>query len=120
MLIILLSCSTVQATEYLLPENGDDLIGEIHFVRAQAEDTLLDIARHYDLGYNEIIAANPDIDPWLPQQGVRVILPTRFVLPQPPRKGIVVNLTEMRLYYFPESENGEPKRVVTHPVGIGH
>ena len=115
----LLSWPVVQAAEYPLPKEGNNLVGEIQFVEAQSEDTLLDIARHYDLGFNEIAAANPDIDPWLPQQGARVLLPTRFVLPSPPWKGIVVNLSEMRLYYFPEPKTGEPKRVITHPIGIG-
>lgn len=116
---ISLGWPAVQAAEYAMPREGNNLVGEIQFVEARSEDTLLDIARRYDLGFNEITAANPDIDPWLPRQGARVVLPTRFVLPQPPWKGIVMNLSEMRLYYFPESENGEPKRVVTHPIGIG-
>jgi len=108
-----------QAGSYLLPATGNNLVGKIQYIEARAQDTLLDIARKYDLGFNEITAANPGIDPWLPEQGARIVLPTRFILPQGPGKGIVVNIAEMRLYYFPEPKNGEAKKVITHPIGIG-
>lgn len=77
-------------------------------------DTLLDIARHYDLGYVEIRAANPGVDPWMPGAGKTITLPTQNVLPDGPRRGIVINLAEMRLYYFPPQ--GPPR---SFPVGIG-
>lgn len=111
--------SVVQAATYKLPDNGKYLVGEIQTVIAEKQDTLLDIARQYGLGFNEITDANPGIDPWLPREGVRVVLPTRFILPEGPRQGIVVNLSEMRLYYFPESENGQVDKVITYPIGIG-
>ncbi len=109
----------VQAGSYPLPVAGNNLVGKIQYIEARAQDTLLDIARKYDLGFNEITAANPGIDPWLPEQGARIVLPTRFIFPQGPRKGIVVNLAEMRLYYFPEQKKGGEKKVITHPIGIG-
>lgn len=107
------------AGSYPLPNAGNNLVGKIQYIEAKTQDTLLDIARKYDLGFNEITAANPGIDPWLPEQGARIVLPTRFIFPQGPRKGIVVNLAEMRLYYFPEQIKGEAKKVITHPIGIG-
>jgi len=112
------SCS--HASSYSLPVNGDALVGGMQAVEAKAEDTLLDIARRFDLGYNEITAANPGVDPWLPGLGTRIVVPTWFVLPQPPWKGIVVNLAEMRLYYFPKSKRGVARKVITYPLGIGH
>lgn len=97
----------------------DDVIGSIQVITAEYEDTLSDIARRFNLGYEEIVSANPDIDPWLPGEGTRIIIPTQFVLPDAPREGIVINLAAMRLFYFPESKAGELQKVITHPVGIG-
>lgn len=106
------------AASFALPQPGDDLVGELAVVVAREQDTLLDIARQHDLGFNEIAAANPDIDPWLPGAGARVVLPSQFVLPAGPRTGIVINLEQMRLFYFiGTSANGG--RVLTHPIGVG-
>ncbi|MDE1943005.1 MAG: L,D-transpeptidase family protein [Betaproteobacteria bacterium] len=98
---------------------GSDLVGRVQEVVATPQDTLLDIARRNDLGYNEITAANPGLDPWLPGAGARVVLPTQFILPEGPRRGIVVNLAAMRLFYFPVPRAGEQPEVVTFPIGIG-
>ena len=102
-----------------LPPAGTDVIGSIQVTSARAEDTLHDIARRYDLGYEEIIAANPGVDPWVPGEGTQVVLPTAFILPGGAREGLVLNLAAMRLFYFPEAAPGEPAEVITHPVGIG-
>jgi len=117
--ILLITGSFVEAGSYPLPGNGDSLVGGVQSVELQAGETLFDIARRFDLGFNEITAANPDVDPWLPVQGERIVLPTWYVLPPRPWEGIVVNLTEMRLYYFPKSANGKVEKVITHPLGIG-
>lgn len=118
-LSVLGGLSSVHAATYLLPDASKQLVGEIQYVVSKKEDTLLDIARKYDLGFNEITGANPGVDPWIPDEGTRIVLPTRFILPEGPREGIVVNLAEMRLYYYPESKQGGVKEVVTHPIGIG-
>lgn len=97
----------------------DGVIGEVQIVRARDEDTLSDIARRFNVGYEELVTANPDVDPWFPKEGTEVVLPTRFVLPDARRQGIVINLAAMRLFYFPQAKPGEPQRVITHPVGIG-
>ena len=102
-----------------LPPDGGDVVGEVQTTTTRYEDTLLDIARRYDLGYDEIVAANPGVDPWLPGEGTRVVLPTQFVLPGGERDGIVLNLASKRLFYFPPAAPGKPAEVVTHPVGIG-
>ena len=109
----------VQAEIYDLPLAGNDVIGAITVVPARAEDTLLDIARRHGLGYEDIVRANPDVDTWLPGEGTEVVLPTRFVLPPGPRRGIILNLAEYRLYYFPEPAKGEHGVVMTYPMSIG-
>ena len=81
---------------------------------AVAADTLIDIAVEEGVGILELMEANPGIDPWLPEPGRTIVVPTRRVLPRAPRAGIVINLAEYRLYWFPPK--GEPR---TFPVGIG-
>jgi L,D-transpeptidase ErfK/SrfK len=94
-------------------------VGLVQKTTARHEDTLSDLARRYDLGYEEIVAANPGMDPWLPGEGAQIVLPTQFVLPDAPREGLVLNLAAMRLFYYPEPVTNEPARVITHPIGIG-
>ncbi len=116
----LLACVAVpaRAAMFALPAEGD-LIGEYAEVRATHDDTLIDIARSQGLGYEEVVNANPGVDPWLPGEGTLVRLPLRRVLPDAPREGIVVNLPEHRLYYFPPAKAGEARVVVTYPVSVG-
>lgn len=108
-----------RAETFILPPPDVDLVGEIRIDYARQEDTLLDIARRNSLGYDEIIQANPGVDRWLPGEGTPVVLPTRYILPDAPREGIVLNLPEMRLYYYPKPKAGEKPVVRTYPVSIG-
>lgn len=94
-----------------------EVVGQLVREYARRSDTLMDIARWLNLGYYDIRRANPDVDLWLPGEGTQVLIPSRYVLPDAPRKGIVVNLGELRLFYFRE-ENGE-KTVTTYPIGVG-
>ncbi len=98
---------------------GNDVVGELQVIRARYEDTFIDIGRAYDLGFDELVQANPDVDPWLPGAGTPVVLPTQFILPDAPREGIVLNVGTKRIFYFPRPAAGEAPRVITHPVGIG-
>ncbi|MFO7278570.1 MAG: L,D-transpeptidase family protein, partial [Pseudomonadota bacterium] len=100
------------------PEN-EDVVGVVQITTAREEDTLSDIARRFNLGYEEIVRANPGVDPWLPGEGTRIVLPTQFVLPNAPREGVVINVAAMRLFYFPKRKEGEKQVVYTHPIGIG-
>lgn len=117
--IQLIIVSSVRAETWTLPPPGIDIFGQIRTTKASREETLLDIARRYDIGQIEILLANPNVDRWLPEDGAKVILPSRYIIPHAERKGIVLNLAEMRIYYFPEQKKGEKPTVVTHPVGIG-
>ena len=94
------------AATFDMPLPEFDIIGAIHQTEAVHEDTLLDIARRYDIGQEQIVRANPDVDRWLPGEGTRVVIPTRYILPAAPRKGLVLNIPEMRIYYYPKTEPG--------------
>ena len=97
-LAALCAAGPVSALEFPLPPPGEDIIGQVQTVTARYEDTFADLATRYDLGYLEMIAANPGVDAWLPGAGTQIVLPTRFILPPGPREGIVINLAEYRLY----------------------
>ncbi len=107
------------ASVYPLPSDGSPVVGSDESVQAVYEDTLPDIAHRYSLGYYEIIRANPGVDVWLPGAGTRLVLPGRRILPAGPRAGLVVNLPEHRLYYYPKPRKGEQPVVITYPVSIG-
>jgi L,D-transpeptidase ErfK/SrfK len=111
--------SQSQADIFTLPPADVDVIGQMSTITASSNDTLLDIARRYDLGQNEILLANPSVDRWLPEDNAVVVLPNRFILPNVERTGMVLNLPEMRLYYFPEAAAGETPIVITHPISVG-
>jgi L,D-transpeptidase ErfK/SrfK len=108
----------VRAHTFPLREDSD-LVGRVQIVTTRYEDTLFDLARKFDLGIKELAQANPGVDKWVPGEGRRVILPTQFILPDAPRKGIVLNLAAMRLFYYPKPKPGETPVVITHPIGIG-
>ena len=90
-------------------------IGDMETIRAEYEDTLLELGRKHNMGYVEMVAANPGVDPWLPGENTKIILPKRHLLPDVPREGIVINLAEMRMYDFTENANN-PR---TYPLGVG-
>lgn len=99
---------------YVRPGNT---FGDRQYHLIQENESLIELARHYDLGFNEITAANPGIDPFIPPPETAVIVPSTHILPDIPiQPGIVINLPEMRLYYFPfYSDIG----VISFPIGIG-
>src|SRR4030095_12660628 len=95
------------------PPRSQDLVGRLAFRDARAEDTLVDLGPELGVGYTELVAANPGVDPWLPKAGTRLVVPNARLLPSNPREGIVVNLGDLRLYYFAP---GAPPR--SYPIGI--
>ena len=107
------------ATHKFTLAKDDDVVGVLQRTIASKADTLPDIARRFNVGYEEIVRANPGVDPWLPGADRKVVVPTQFVLPNAPREGIVINLAAMRVYYFPKHAKGEPQLVYTHPIGVG-
>ena len=115
----LFSPRPVLTDRFALPTEETDVVGKLQVVYARYEDTLADFARDYGLGFDEIVAANPEVDPWLPGEGTKVILPTQYVLPDAPRTGLVLNLASLRLFYYPKPEADGRQVVITHPIGIG-
>lgn len=90
------------------------MIGEVTTTKVRAGDTLMDIMRRHNLGYDEIVAANPGVDTWIPAEDSEVVLPTAHILPEAPHEGLVLNLPEQRLYYF--HTDG---RIQSFAIGIG-
>jgi L,D-transpeptidase ErfK/SrfK len=107
------------ATDHFDVDANSDLVGYVQKTIVGKDDTLPDIARRFDVGYEEMLTANPGVDPWLPGVGREVVVPTQFILPAAPHEGVVVNVAEMRIFYYPPHKKNEPATVYTHPIGIG-
>jgi len=117
--------TSAQAAEYWIGE-GDEVFGEVQVIDARHEDTFVSLARTYNVGYEELRQANPGVDAWLPGTGTKITIPSRYVLPRAKQHGIVVNVAELRMYYFPAQSGPLPegiapgsRRVITHPISIG-
>src|SRR6202022_2499133 len=108
-----------KATHRFEVDPNSDIVGYVQKTVVGKDDTLPDIARRFDVGYEEILTANPGVDPWLPGVGREIVVPTQFILPMAPHEGVVVNVAAMRIFYYPRHKKGEPQMVFTHPIGIG-
>jgi len=120
-----LLAASAQAAEYWIAD-GDEVFGGVEVIEARHEDTFVALARRYNVGYEELRQANPGVDEWLPGEGTKIRVPTLYVLPRAPRSGIVINVAELRMYYFPVDSGPPPegvaqglRRVITHPISIG-
>jgi L,D-transpeptidase ErfK/SrfK len=109
----------LHANDFVLESPAQSVVGAPQVVFTREQDTFSDLAREYGLGYDELLAANPGVDPWLPGDNTPVLLPTQYVLPDVPRQGVVLNIASKRLFYFPPVADGEPQVVRTYPIGIG-
>jgi L,D-transpeptidase ErfK/SrfK len=117
-ILLILITPSVSFSEIYPYSNGETVIGNVQTYTIKDHESLIEIARTFGLGYNEIMQANPDLDPFVPGEGMSVEIPTSWILPDVTTyKGIVVNLSEMRLYYF-FTEKGA-RVVTTFPIGIG-
>ena len=113
--LFLFFVSPVYAASYELPSDGSRLVGRVQNHMVEAGETMAEIAKRYDVGFLSLMAANKGIDPFLPEEGTVLVIPSMFILPSDDREGIVINLAELRLYYF-DKDN---KHVHVFPVGIG-
>jgi L,D-transpeptidase ErfK/SrfK len=96
-----------------------EIVGRPQKFVAVHEDTFSAIARRFNLGYDEMRAANPGVDPWIPGEGTAILLPTAHIIPAGPREGVVINLPAMRLWWFGPADDAGRQTVITHPIGIG-
>ncbi len=118
-LLSLSSAMPALAVTYYLASEYFDVIGSVRTVEATHEDTLLEVARRSSIGQDQMERVNPDVDRWLPGEGTRITIPSHHILPSGPRKGLVLNLPEMRMYYYPPKKPGQPMQVQTYPISIG-
>lgn len=109
----------IDSSTFTLTADDQTVVGEPQIVFAGPADTFSDLARTYGLGYDDIVAANPGVDPWLPGDGTAIVLPTQYVLPDAPKRGVILNIATKRLFYYPAVAEGEPQQVLTYPIGIG-
>jgi len=113
---LLLFASSISFALTLPINPGSDVVGQMSTLKARSAETLTDIGERTGTGYNEIVAANPNLHPKQSlSAGTKVVIPSQYVLPDAPREGIVINLPEFRLYYYPPGQNV----VITEAVGIG-
>ncbi len=111
---------TALAEAYILPPGDAGLVGRTETIRISDQETLADVARQYNLGHEEIRLVNPKVEFWLLSEGTEVVLPRRYVLPRAKREGIVLNVPEMRIYYFPQKCSADENcELLTFPVSIG-
>jgi lipoprotein-anchoring transpeptidase ErfK/SrfK len=114
--LLISSMHYAQAMDYPLPAVGSNLVGEnTTYQVPQGKLSLEDIAAKYQIGLLAMLEANPGTDPYLPKPGTVLVIPHQIILPPTPHEGIVVNLAELRLYYYPKDQN----KVIVLPIGIG-
>ena len=116
--MLLAPVATVLPATYEFAANHT-LIGVVQQTVARPQDTILSLAQEFELGYEELMAANPGIDEWVPGDGVQVVLPSQFILPRPWYRGIYVNLAELRVYYAATPTASGRGLVETYPISIG-
>jgi L,D-transpeptidase ErfK/SrfK len=107
------------AEQFVLPANGDNVIGSLNMATVPPNARAVDVGMAYDQGFQELKIANPGVDMIAHDTNAEVVIPSQYVLPDSPREGIVINVAEMRLYYYPKTAEGLQRTVITHPVSIG-
>jgi L,D-transpeptidase ErfK/SrfK len=112
------------ATTYILPENSNDSVvtqfpDGVPLTRAEQDETLLDVARNFLLGQTEIVRLNKDLDRWHVKKGEIIRLSNRRILPDTPHEGIILNISEYRMYYYPPVQKGMPRMVMSYAHGVG-
>ena len=116
--LVLLAPGLATAITFPL-KTGDSIVGELETTSGIGDERPVDVARRRGLGHAELKLVNPSLDLWLPGNSEEFILPMEFVLPNAPHKGIVLNVPEMRLYYYRTDKHTGATEVMTYPIGIG-
>jgi L,D-transpeptidase ErfK/SrfK len=118
-LAMLVIGGVASAAEYSLPASDVGVVGSVLRIEPGEEETYVSLAQHYDVGFQALGLANPGVDPWLPHEWGWIRIPALHVLPDAPRKGIVLNVPEMRLYYYPPPGADGSRVVHTYPISVG-
>ncbi len=113
--LVLLYTTGTHALTFSLPSQETNIVGEVHTVFIEPGESLQTVARRNDMGYEELVRANQHINPYKPRAWSKVIIPSSFILPDTKREGIIINLPELRLYYYPKDSG----IVMTFPIGVG-
>jgi L,D-transpeptidase ErfK/SrfK len=116
-IILSLYAGSLTAATFEYQEN-DEVVGQIVLHTIKEGDNFLNLAQTYRIGFDELVDANPDVDPWIPEQDQQIVIPSQFVLPNVKRDGVVINLAELRIYHFYKSPQGK-SLVSTYPISIG-
>jgi len=119
LITLLLSVTFVCRAEFYEMSIHDSVVGEMAKTYSRQDQTLPDIARIHNIGFMDIKRANQKVDTWMPGEKTEIVLAKQLVLPVAPPVGIIVNIPEMRLYYFPAGQKGETRQVYSYPIGIG-
>ena len=119
LVLAVLAARPALAQRFAVPAGEQGVVGALRVVVTAPDETLLDIALRHRVGQDELSIANPGLDRWSPDDGVEVTLPTAYILPRAMRRGLVLNVPEMRLYYYPPHTDGLADVVHTYPVSIG-
>jgi len=114
-LMILFLVSPILAATFPLPVRGNDIVGDVKTHIVKPNETFASIAHDFDICQYELVESNPHVNPKNPLVGTVLIIPSRYILPNTPREEMVINLAELRLYYYPRDK----KEVWVFPVGIG-
>ncbi|HPB74555.1 MAG TPA: hypothetical protein PLY96_04790, partial [Chromatiaceae bacterium] len=114
-LVATVASAPAEAAVFQLTDPNQEVVGRAFYVKSRKEDTLLDIGRQNNMGYDDMRLANQKVDTWVPKAGSDVLVPESFVLPDAPHQGIVLNLAEKRLYFYPSSG----REVHTFAISIG-
>ncbi len=106
-------------TRFELPSSSDNLVGNLAYIKVSSADTFSDLANQFGIGFDALKYANPTVDPWLPKDDDTVVIPRLYILPDAPYEGIIINIPEKKLYYFPEVSTQQKPVVEIYAVSVG-
>ena len=118
--ILFLYSSLLYSKEIFDLDHNDLVVGDIRYIKSEQGESIPGLTIRYDTGYHELLSANPNNKKWFPKENTTFRIPSTYILPQKSYKGLILNLSEMRLYYYMNADDlYEVTRVVTFPVSIG-
>ncbi len=120
LLAVLLNVAQIAGADTYFYKEGQNIVGNTIIHTIKDGDNFIQLAQRFRVGFVELVDANPNVDPWIPEQGTQIVIPAKYVLPNVEHKGVVINLAELRLYHFHANETANGLRSVsTYPISIG-